>query len=133
MRRCITMMKLPITSCHSCSPLNHLNSFHRGMFKLNAKSDTDSLLYLLSHCECDGHTVHSCTLNGIYYSQWLVQWSYHCSFMPIPVHSPWLPGYINVMQTFLVTCTMAELFPDTPCKFKPNSSSLLHNTIPLHS
>ena len=43
---------------HSCSLLNHLNSFHGGMFKLNAKSDADSLLYSLSHFECDGHTVH---------------------------------------------------------------------------
>ena len=42
---------------HSCGLLNHLNSFHGGMFKLNAKLDTDLLLYLLSHFECDGHTV----------------------------------------------------------------------------
>ena len=31
------------------------------MFKLNAKFDADSLLYLLSHFECDGHTVHTLT------------------------------------------------------------------------
>ena len=37
------VMKLPITS-----PLNHPNSFCGGMFKLNAKFDTDSLLYSLS-------------------------------------------------------------------------------------
>ena len=41
----------------SCSLLNHPNSFHRGMFKLKAKLDADSLLYLLSHFECDRHTV----------------------------------------------------------------------------
>ena len=37
--------------------------FHcsRGMFKLNAKFDADSLLYLLSHFECDSHTVHMVT------------------------------------------------------------------------
>ena len=46
---------------HSCSLLNHLNSFQRGMFKLNTKSDADSLLYLLSHFECDYHTVHMLT------------------------------------------------------------------------
>ena len=28
------------------------------MFKFNAKFNADSLLYLLSHFECDGHTVH---------------------------------------------------------------------------
>ena len=31
------------------------------MFKLNAKFDADVLLYLLSHFECDGHTVHMLT------------------------------------------------------------------------
>ena len=30
------------------SLLNHLNSFHGGMFKLNAKFDADLLLYSLS-------------------------------------------------------------------------------------
>ena len=29
--------------------LNHQNSFHRGMFKLNTEFDADSLLYSLSH------------------------------------------------------------------------------------
>ena len=36
-------------------------SFHRGMFKLHARFDANSLLYLLSHFECDGHTVHMFT------------------------------------------------------------------------
>ena len=38
--------------------LNHPNSFRGGMFKLNAKSDADSLLYSFSHFECNSHTVH---------------------------------------------------------------------------
>ena len=46
---------------HGCGPLNHLNTFLRGTFKLNAKFDADSLLYLLGHFECDGHTVHMLT------------------------------------------------------------------------
>ena len=46
---------------HSCSLLNHLSSFCRAMLKLNAKFDVDSLLYLLSHFECDSHTVHMLT------------------------------------------------------------------------
>ena len=29
-------------------------------------------------------------------------------------HPPWLPVYINVIQTILVTLTMAGLFPDRP-------------------
>ena len=43
------------------SLLNHLNSFHRGVFKLNAKLDADSLLCLPSHFECDGCRVHILT------------------------------------------------------------------------
>ena len=39
------------------SLLNHPHSFHGGMFKLKAKFDADSLLYLCSHFECDSHTV----------------------------------------------------------------------------
>ena len=41
--------------------LDHPHSFCRGMCKLNAKFDADSLFYLLSHFECDGHTVHMFT------------------------------------------------------------------------
>ena len=37
----------------------------------------------------------TCSLNNIY-EHWLVRWSRHCSRMCIPVHSPWLPGYIRV-------------------------------------
>ena len=43
---------------NSCGLLNHLNSFCRGVFKLNRKFDADLWLYLLSHFECSIHTVH---------------------------------------------------------------------------
>ena len=43
-----------------------------------------------------------------------IQRSHHCSRMYIPVHSPWLPGYINVAQTILVIFTMIGLFLDRP-------------------
>ena len=46
---------------HNCGFLNHLNTFCRAMFKLNAKFDTGLLLYSLSHFECNGHTVHILT------------------------------------------------------------------------
>ena len=46
---------------HSCSLLNHLNTFCGGTFKLQAKFDTDSLFYSLSHFEWDGHTVYMLT------------------------------------------------------------------------
>ena len=55
----------PVT--HSCSLLNHPNSFRGGMFKLNTKLDADLSLYLLSHFECNSHTVH--ILNSVYYPQ----------------------------------------------------------------
>ena len=98
---------------HSCGLLNHPNSFHRGMFKLNAKFDAVSLLYLLSHFECKA-TQYTCSLNGIYCFHWLIQWSHHCSCMCIPAHPPWMPGYIDVMKTILIILTMAGLFPDKP-------------------
>ena len=59
-------------------------------------------------------TQYTCSLNGVYHPHWLVQWSHHCSHMHIPVHSPWLPGDINVTQTILVIFIMAELFLDRP-------------------
>ena len=45
----------------SCSLLNYPNRFCGGMFKLHAKCDAETLLYLLSHFECNGHTVHMLT------------------------------------------------------------------------
>ena len=45
-------------AAHSCSLLNHLSSFRRGMFKFNTKLDADSLLYSLNYFECNSHTVH---------------------------------------------------------------------------
>ena len=58
---CIAVMKLPITSFHSCTLPNHPNSFCRWMFKFNGKFDADPLLYLLSHFEWESHTVHMLT------------------------------------------------------------------------
>ena len=55
-------------------------------------------------------TQYRCSFNCIYHPHWLVQWSHHCSHMCIPVHSPWLPDYIDVAQTVPVTLTMAGLF-----------------------
>ena len=59
-------------------------------------------------------TQYTSSLNGIYRPHWPVQWSCHCSHMCIPVHSPWLLGYIKVMQNILVILTMAGLFPNRP-------------------
>ena len=43
------------------SLLNHPNSFWGGIFKLNTKFNADSLLFSLSHFECNGHTVYVLT------------------------------------------------------------------------
>ena len=97
----------------SCGFLNHVNSFLGGMSKLNTKFDAVSLLYSLSHFECDGHTVHMLTQWHLP-PHWLVQRSHHCSCMSIPVHFPWLPGYIDGPQTILIILTVVGLFPDRP-------------------
>ena len=59
-------------------------------------------------------TQYTCSLNGVYRPHWLVQWSCYCSYMHIPVPSPWLLGYIDVTQTILFVLTMAALFLDRP-------------------
>ena len=43
---------------------------------------------------------------------WLVQWSHPCSHMHPPVHSPWLPGYINVTQIILIILMMEFFWTD---------------------
>ena len=92
--------------------LNHPYSFYRRMVKLNTKFDADSLHYSLSHFDVmDTQTTYS--LNGVYRPHWLVQWSCRCLYMCLPVHSPQLPGYMDVMQTVLITWRMTGLFPDT--------------------
>ena len=59
-------------------------------------------------------TPYTCSLSSVYRPHWLVQWCLHCSCVRIPVHSPWLPGYIDVEQTVLLMLTMSTLFPDGP-------------------
>ena len=57
-------------------------------------------------------TQYTCSLSGVYRPHRLVQWSHHRSHMCIPVHFPWLPCYIDVMQSVLVILTTAGLFQD---------------------
>ena len=58
-------------------------------------------------------TQYTRSLNSVHCPHWLVHWSHHYSHKCIPVHSPWLPGYINVMKSVLIF-TMAGLFLDRP-------------------
>ena len=90
---------------------------------VSAKECSSFMQNLMQNC-CSIHSVllnvmatqYTCSLNGIHCPHWLVQWSHHCSCMHLPVHSPWLPGYIDVTQTILVILTMAGLFLDRPHK-----------------
>ena len=103
---------------HSCSLLNHPNSF---------TEECSSLMQNSMQIRCSTHSVilnakatqYTCSLKGIYCPHWLVQWSRHCSHMRIPVHSPWLPGYTDVRQTTLVILTMAGRLPDRPHRIYP--------------
>ena len=80
-------------------------------------------------------TQYTCSLNGIYCPHWLVQWSCYCLSMGIPVHSFWLPGYTDVVQTLLLILTMAGLFLYRPVYvnfMKPPDffQKLYHFTLP---
>ena len=84
--------------------------------------ECSSLMQNLMQIGCSTHSVilyvtttqYTCWLNGVYRPHWLVQRSRHYSLMHIPVHSPWLSGYIDVTQTALIILAMAGLFPDRP-------------------
>ena len=66
------------------SLLNHPNSFHRRMFKLNANLDADSLLYtFILHA---ASTQYRGSHNGVYSPHWLVQCSVKSSLF-MDVHS----------------------------------------------
>ena len=79
-----------------------------------------SLMHNLMHIRCLTHSVIfnvmatqcTCSLSDVYCSRCLVQWSHHCLHTGIPVHSHWLPGYTDVVQSILTTLTMVGLFPD---------------------
>ena len=119
MSSCVVVMKLPVA--HSCSLLNHLNSFCGRMFKLNATFDADLLLYSLSHFECDGHTVRTLT-------QWCLRpplTSTVKSLLFTRAHSNPLSLAARLRQCgILVILTVAGLFPDRPCTLKVKWSCL---------
>ena len=60
--------------------------------------ECSSLMQNLMQSHCCTHSVilngmatqYTCSLNGVYLPHWLVQWSRHCLYLHIIVHSPWL-------------------------------------------
>ena len=98
---------------HSWGLRNHPNNFHRGMFKLNTKFGANWLFCLLSHFECDDHTVHMLTQQHLL-PPLTSRLKLSLFIICIPVHSPWLPSYMDVPPTILIILTVAGLFPDRP-------------------
>ena len=92
------------------------------IIRIVSVEECSSLTQNLMQMRCSTHSVtlnatatqYTCSLKGIYHPHWLVPWSHHRSHVHIPDHSPWLPGYINVVQTVLIILTMAGLFPGRP-------------------
>jgi len=73
----------------------------------------DALIYSLSHCECDGHTVHKLSQRRLT-ADWLAPWESDCSRMQSKVSSDWLPSYIKATWPVLDIFKMAGYFPDSP-------------------
>ena len=88
-----------IVSSEECS------SLMQNLMQIHSSTTSSVILNVMA-------TQYTCSLNGVYCPHW--QRSHHCSHMCIPVHSPWLLGYIDASQTTLVMLTMAWLFPDRP-------------------
>ena len=125
MSRCIVVMKLPITSCPQLHPPESSDWFPQRNVQVNTKFDAGSWLYSLSHFECDGHTVHMLTQQCLPSPLTsTAKSSFNCSHTRIPVQFPWLPGYIDVVQTILIILTTAGLFQDRPSYYFPKQKSL---------
>ena len=79
------------------------------MFKLNAEFDADSLLYLISHFECDSHTVHMLAQPHLLpplTSTVKLSLFLHEHSSPFSLES--------VMEIVFIILTMAGLVPDRP-------------------
>ena len=109
--------------CHTfiCAALFALSLKAFWVIQIVSAEGCSSLMQKLMQIHCSTCSVSlkaiatqdTCSLNCLYCPHWLVQWSLHYSHMHIPVHSPWLPGSIDVTQTVLIILTTARLFPDT--------------------
>ena len=101
----------------SCqSPVAHSCAFR--IIWIVSVEECPSLTQNLMQVYCSAHSVilnvtatqYTCSHSSVYCPHWLVQWSRHCSHMHIPVHSPWLPGYINVCKLFLLYQQCLDVF-----------------------
>ena len=99
-------------------PTEECSSFTQSVMQIHC-----SICSIILHVTA---TQYTCSLKGVYHPHWLIQWSRHCSHMCIPVHSPWVPGYITVAQTIFIILTMAGLFPARPHVFAWNFQMSFH-------
>jgi len=80
------------------------------MSKFELKLDSDSLIFSLGHCECDGPTAHKVSQRRLT-AVLLAPRESDCSRMRSKV-SDWLLGYIKATRPVLKIFKMAECFPD---------------------
>jgi hypothetical protein len=84
------------------------------------------LIYLLGHCECDGHTVHKLSQRRLT-ADWLAPQESDCSRMHSKVSSDWLPSYFRVTWLVLEIFRMAGYFPHNPCTVTTLAGYFPHN------
>ena len=114
MRKCVIVMKLPMPRAAAFWSI-----------QIVSVEECSSLMQYLMQIHCSIHSVilnamttqYTCSFNGTYSPHWLVQCSCHCSCMWIPVHSPGLPVYVNVLQSIFIILTMAVLFLNKLCMY----------------
>ena len=98
------------------------------MSKFELKPDSDSLIFSLGHCECDGHTIHKL-------SQWrltadlLALRESDCSRMSSNVSSEWLPNYIKATRPILEILKMTGYIPYRPRTVKTKEET--HQVKPI--
>ena len=92
--------------CHTylCTALIVLSQKSFWIIPIASMEERSSLTQNLMQIHCSTCSVISnamttqftCSLNGDYHPYQLVWWIHHCSHVHVIVHSPWLPGSINV-------------------------------------
>jgi len=85
------------------------------MSKFESKLDSDSLVFSLGHCECNGHTVHKLSCRRLT-ANLLAPWESDSSQMGSKVSSDWLPSYIKTTRLVLEIFKMPVYFLDRPHK-----------------
>jgi len=93
-------------------------------YRMGRRTDTDSLICSLGHCECDGHTVCKLSQRRLT-ADWLVPRESDCLLLRSKVSSDWLPSYIKTTRTVLKISKMARYSLNRPRTFIHSSHSVL--------